>query len=69
MMRLFSLYLQFYFLAISLAPRISPRDLTSLVLDCYDYVIVGGGVSALVVANRLTEDPDGMSSISYFEGW
>lgn len=27
--------------------------------DAYDYVIVGGGLSGLVVANRLTEDPDG----------
>lgn len=23
----------------------------------YDYVVVGGGTSGLVVANRLTEDP------------
>ncbi|CAD0088312.1 unnamed protein product, partial [Aureobasidium mustum] len=27
------------------------------VKDCYDYVIVGGGTSGLVVANRLTENP------------
>lgn len=26
----------------------------------YDYVIVGGGVTGLVVANRLTEDKKGM---------
>jgi len=26
----------------------------------YDYVVVGGGTSGLVVANRLTEDPNSM---------
>ena len=25
--------------------------------DSYDYVIIGGGQSGMVVANRLTEDP------------
>ncbi|GAB7360534.1 hypothetical protein MBLNU230_g8482t1 [Neophaeotheca triangularis] len=34
------------------------HDSTSSLDDCYDYVIVGGGTSALTVANRLTEDPD-----------
>jgi len=28
--------------------------------DSYDYVVVGGGQSGLVVANRLTEDPTSM---------
>ena len=34
------------------------RDLEDLE-ETYDYVIAGGGLSGLVVAARLTEDPDG----------
>lgn len=34
------------------------HESTSSLEDNYDYVIVGGGTSALTVANRLTEDPD-----------
>ncbi len=34
----------------------------------YDYIIAGGGTSGLVVANRLTEDPDSRCLFLFTEG-
>jgi len=51
--------LQVFTLASSV--RLEGRNLNGQFLDCYDYIIVGGGISGLVVANRLTEDPNGKS--------
>ncbi|KAI4187460.1 MAG: hypothetical protein LQ348_004069 [Seirophora lacunosa] len=33
------------------------RDLNAPLFDSYDYIVVGCGISGLVVTNRLTEDP------------
>ncbi|CZR63230.1 related to alcohol oxidase [Phialocephala subalpina] len=46
------------FLTLASSIHVDPRDLDAPLLDCYDYIIVGGGVSGLVVANRLTENPN-----------
>ena len=32
----------------------------------YDYVIVGGGITGLIVANRLTEDKSSKYKINYY---
>jgi hypothetical protein len=41
--------------AVPVVPPVAPvHDKT------YDYIVVGGGLSGLVVANRLTEDKNGM---------
>lgn len=42
-----------------LAPRAVVLEEAADLNAEYDYVIIGGGTSGLVVANRLTEDSDG----------
>jgi hypothetical protein len=37
-------------------PNNNPVEIETRASDTYDYVIVGGGVTGLVVTNRLTED-------------
>jgi cation diffusion facilitator CzcD-associated flavoprotein CzcO len=37
--------------------------LTSALNETYDYIVVGGGLTGLVVANRLSEDSTSMSYI------
>lgn len=43
---------------VQLAPRAEVVDSASQLQAEYDYVVIGGGTSGLVVANRLTENPN-----------
>ena len=45
-------------LAAPFAPRAVIVNDSQLRIE-YDYVVIGGGTSGLVVANRLTENPNG----------
>lgn len=41
----------------SIGIHLNSRDIDAPVQESYDYIVVGCGISGLVVTNRLSEDP------------